>query len=64
MSLTMTDEIYTLDEAAEKLKVHPITIRRAINRGELKAFHVGDKLRIRKVALDEYIRQQEEQKQK
>ena len=40
------DELYTVYQAATILKIHPITIRRYIKEGKLKAFRAGGNIRI------------------
>lgn len=40
------DEFYTVNQAAIVLKIHPLTIRRYINEGKLKAVRVGGNVRI------------------
>lgn len=40
------EELYTVYQAALALKVHPITIRRYIKEGKLKAFRAGGNIRI------------------
>lgn len=40
------DEFYTVYQAAITLKVHPITIRRYIKEGKMKAFRAGGNIRI------------------
>lgn len=40
------EEFYTVNQAAIVLKVHPLTIRRHIKEGKLKAFRVGGSIRI------------------
>jgi len=40
------DEFYTVNQAAIALKVHPLTIRRYIKEGKLKAVRVGGNVRI------------------
>ena len=40
------DEFYTVNQAAAALKVHPLTIRRHIKDGKLKAFRAGGNIRI------------------
>lgn len=47
-STTLNDEYYTIYELAEILKVHHNTIRRAIKRGDIKAFKIGTEWRINK----------------
>lgn len=40
------DEFYTVEQAARTIKVHPLTIRRYIKEGKLKAYRVGGNIRI------------------
>lgn len=40
------EEFYTVNQAAIALKVHPITIRRYIKEGKLKAVRAGGNIRI------------------
>ena len=40
------EEFYTVNQAAIILKVHPITIRRYIKGGTLKAYRAGGNIRI------------------
>ncbi len=40
------EELYTVYQAAVVLKVHPITIRRYIKEGKLRAFRAGGNIRI------------------
>lgn len=40
------EEFYTINQAAIVLKVHPLTIRRYIKEGRLKAYRVGGNIRI------------------
>lgn len=40
------DEFYTINQTAIALKVHPLTVRRYIREGKLKAFRVGGNIRI------------------
>ena len=40
------EEYYTVNQAAIALKVHPLTIRRYIKEGKLKAYRVGGNVRI------------------
>jgi excisionase family DNA binding protein len=44
--------IYTVDEVAEILKVHPRTVRRKITDGDIKAVRVGRQYRISQDELD------------
>ncbi len=47
----MNEEILTIEEAAQLLKVNPETIRRWIRRGELPVIKRGNVVRIRKTTL-------------
>jgi len=40
------DEFYTINQAAITLKIHPLTVRRYIKEGKLKAYRVGGNIRI------------------
>lgn len=40
------EELFTVSQVAGVLKVHPITIRRYIKEGKLKAFRAGGNVRI------------------
>ncbi|MEE8601193.1 helix-turn-helix domain-containing protein [Euzebya tangerina] len=51
----MTDDLLTLQEAADELKVHYMTAYRWVRRGDLEAFKAGGRLRVRRSALDEYV---------
>lgn len=52
------DEILTVDEAAEKVKVHPHTIRNAIISGRLRHLRPAEKsVRILYADLIEYMRE-------
>ena len=49
---TMSEQVYTINEAAERLRVSTSTIRRMIDTGELPAFKVRSGIRIRKAVID------------
>jgi excisionase family DNA binding protein len=49
-----TDELRTVDDAADLLKLHPKTVLRFIREGRLKATRIGKSYRIRKADLDEF----------
>ena len=40
------DEFYSVNQTALALKVHPLTVRRYIREGKLKAFRAGGNVRI------------------
>jgi len=40
------EDFYTVNQAATVLKVHPLTIRRYIREGKLKAYRAGGNVRI------------------
>jgi excisionase family DNA binding protein len=48
--------LVTVSEAADRLAVHPDTIRRLIARKELAAVHVGRNVRIEETELIAYVR--------
>lgn len=47
----MKDEIYTVDQVAESLDLHPKTIRRFIKDGKLKANKIGNQWRVTETDL-------------
>ena len=49
------DRLLTVTEVAEWLRVHPITVRRHIKAGELRAIRVGRAVRVREADLEEYL---------
>lgn len=53
-----TVELLQLEEVAGRLRVSRDTVRRIIERGELKAIVCGRRLRVPIAALDDYIRRQ------
>ncbi len=48
------DEFYTVNQSAIILKVHPLTIRRYIKDGRLKAYRAGGNIRIRVLDLKDF----------
>lgn len=50
-----SDDLLTLQEAADELKVHYMTAYRWVRRGELPAFKAGGRLRVRRTELTAYI---------
>lgn len=51
--------IFTINEAACYLRVHPSTIRRHIDSGGIPAFRVGSAWRLDKESIDKWKREQE-----
>lgn len=51
-----TPKAYTVDEVAAILKVHPRTVYRMVERGELRGVKVGVLWRIPQEALDAFLR--------
>lgn len=47
----MADEVLTIAEAAELLRVHPQTVYRQVRAGKLPALKVGDSWRISRVVI-------------
>ena len=52
-------EIMTIQEAAEYLNCHHVTVRRLLAQGELRAFRLGSSWRFRREDIDQWIAQQE-----
>ena len=48
-------DMMTRKQAAEALQVDPKTVSRLIDRGELRAIHIGRNVRIPKTYLLEYV---------
>ena len=48
----MTEQLFTTDEAAELLKVHPETVRNWIRRGDLVAIKIGRQWRVKRADLE------------
>lgn len=53
--MLMQEQVYSIEDAARALKVHPDTIRRMIKRGELQAHRVGRQYRIRQSEIDRIL---------
>lgn len=49
-------ETYTVNEAAEALKVTPKTVRRMVARGELRAYRVARCIRIKPGDLEKVLK--------
>jgi excisionase family DNA binding protein len=54
----MSEEVYTVEHAAERLKLHPKTVLRFIRDGRLRAAKVGKSYRILRSDLESLIRQE------
>ena len=48
------DNLFNVNQVAFMLKVHPLTIRRYIREGKLKAIKVGGAVRIKESQLSEF----------
>jgi excisionase family DNA binding protein len=51
-------ELYTVQEVADRLGVHPETIRRLIHGGRMEAVRVGRVLRVHPDALETFLARQ------
>ena len=56
--MAIESEILTPEQAAEKLKVSIITVRRLLKNGNLNGFKVGRRWRIDESDLRKYIKRQ------
>lgn len=56
----MEDELLTVEQVAERLQVHPDTVRRYIREKKLSAIQLSKtNLRVRKSELDRFLRERE-----
>jgi excisionase family DNA binding protein len=53
--LNKPDPIMTVDEVAEYLDLHPLTVRRLARDGEIPAFKVGRQWRVQRKLLDQWL---------
>ena len=53
--LNKPDPIMTIDEVAEYLNLHPLTVRRLARDGEIPAFKVGRQWRVKRAILDRWL---------
>ena len=51
-----TPKAYTVEEVAQILKVHPRTVYRMLDRGQLKGFKVGTVWRVVEQELEAFMR--------
>ena len=49
------DPVMTIDEVAEYLNLHPLTVRRLARDGEIPAFKVGRQWRVKRALLERWI---------
>ena len=54
MSIVPPKQLFTVDEAAQRLNLHVKTVRRFIRDGRLPAKRIGKEYRITRAALDEF----------
>ena len=52
--------LYTVQQIAEKLQMHPETIRQKIKRGEIEAYTTGKSYRISEEQLLEFLEKNKE----
>jgi excisionase family DNA binding protein len=52
------DEIFTIKELSEHLRVHPTTIYRLLRQGRLPGFRVGSNWRFNRAAIEEWEKHQ------
>ncbi len=53
-----SEPLYSVREVADRLGVHPETIRRLIHGGRLDAVRIGRVLRVHSHAVDEFLARQ------
>lgn len=51
------ENIYTVEDAAEQLKVSTFTIREYLKNGKIKGFKIGNSWRIKESELETFIEQ-------
>jgi excisionase family DNA binding protein len=52
------DDIFTIKELSEHLRVHPTTIYRLLRQGRLPGFRVGSNWRFSREAIEQWEREQ------
>lgn len=57
--MPIKNRVFTIDEVAKYLRVHPSTIRRQIEAGGIPAYRVGGTWRLDKDAIDKWKKEQE-----
>lgn len=53
----MAEQVLTVEEVADELRVSPQTVHKLIREKKLKAFRVGVQVRVKRSELDRYIQQ-------
>jgi excisionase family DNA binding protein len=58
----MDEQLFTVEEVASRLAVHPETVRKWIKNGQLRATNLGGRAgyRISRSALEQFLREREE----
>jgi excisionase family DNA binding protein len=56
--LAPSDQIFTIKELSEHLRVHPTTIYRLLRQGRLPGFRVGSNWRFSREAIEQWEREQ------
>ena len=52
--MTPEDQVFTIKELSEHLRVHPTTIYRLLRQGRLPGFRVGSNWRFNRVAIEQW----------
>jgi excisionase family DNA binding protein len=52
--MTSEDELFTIKELSEHLRVHPTTIYRLLRQGRLPGFRVGSNWRFNRAAIEQW----------
>ncbi len=58
---TKATPIMTVDEMADYLQLHPLTVRKLAGTGEIPMFKVGRQWRVKRTLLDKWIDEQTRQ---
>lgn len=58
MAQAQSDQIFTIKELSEHLRVHPTTIYRLLRQGRLPGFRVGSNWRFSREAIEQWERDQ------
>ena len=56
----VSDDILNAEQVGEMLHVHARTVIRLANQAKLPGFKVGDQWRFRRLAIEQYIKEQEQ----